>query len=244
MSAADEAGVVSNRSNHNESVKIAAPGVEVSTTSHRGGYTAESGCSYAVPHVTGAAAILKSMDPGLTPDGIRKMLYTNAADRGAAGVDEYYGWGILDLRGCMDVPDGERTGDHAGCLRGGDCPLSAFSDLDKSAWYHDGIHYVLSSGIMDGAEDGLFLPDAPTTRAAVVTALWRSAGEPYVNYAMRFSDVQPDLWYAEAIRWAAAEKIVSGFDAEHFAPDDPISREQLAVFLYRYEVFRTGHPDR
>ena len=65
----------------------------------------------------------------------------------------------------------------------------------------------------------------------------KSAGEPYVNYAMRFSDVQPDIWYAEAIRWAAAEKIVSGFDAEHFAPDDPISREQLAVFLYRYSEY-------
>ncbi len=236
VSAVDEYGAVSNRSNHNESVWIAAPGVRVSTTSHRGGYTEESGCSYAVPHVAGAAAVLKSMDPDLTPEGIRTMLSENAADRGIEGYDEYYGWGILNLSGCVGALPGEEDSPReiSMCARDSACPLADFTDLDRSAWYHDGLHYVLAAGMMDGAGDGRFLPDAPTTRAMVVTMLWRNAGEPYVHYAMRFSDVPPDMWYTEAVRWAAAGNIVSGYDAEHFGPDDPVSREQLAAILFRF----------
>ena len=162
LSAVDEYGAVSNRSNHNESIWIAAPGVRVSTTSHRGGYTEESGCSYAVPHVAGAAAILKSMDADLTPEGIRTMLSENAADRGIEGYDEYYGWGILNLSGCVGALPGEEDSPReiSMCARDSACPLADFTDLDRSAWYHDGLHYVLAAGMMDGAGNGVFLPDA------------------------------------------------------------------------------------
>lgn len=73
-----------------------------------------------------------------------------------------------------------------------------------------------------------------TTRAEVVVSLWKMAGEPVVNYAMTFEDVNEDADYAEAIRWAASEGIVLGYSETTFAPDDGMTREQFAAVLYRY----------
>ena len=72
----------------------------------------------------------------------------------------------------------------------------------------------------------------------IVTMLWRLDGEKYPNYAMSFLDVPEAAWYTEAIRWAVSEKIVSGYDAGHFGPDDPITREQLASILYNYAKYK------
>ena len=91
------------------------------------------------------------------------------------------------------------------------------------------------NGTMNGViENDTFAPDASASRATLITTLWRLAGEPVVNYAMNFADVPQDMWYSEAVRWAASERIVQGYDGR-FNPDDPITREELAVILYRYE---------
>ena len=120
------------------------------------------------------------------------------------------------------------------CPRDNTCPMYGYTDLDRSEWYHDGVHYCLDNGLMVGCSDDLFMPGAETTRAMFVTMLWRFEGSPVVNYLMRFEDVDQDTWYAEAIRWAASEGIVQGYDATTFAPDDSITREQMATMLYRY----------
>ena len=78
------------------------------------------------------------------------------------------------------------------------------------------------------------------TRAMAVTVLWRLAGEPVVNYLMQFEDVPQGMWYSEAIRWAAAEGIVLGYGDGTFGAEDSITREQLAVILYRYEQYLGG----
>ena len=93
---------------------------------------------------------------------------------------------------------------------------------------------------MNGVGKNEFQPHATTSRAMIVTILWRLAGEPVVNYLMQFDDVANDQWYTEAIRWAASEGIVNGYSAEKFGPNDTITREQLATILYRYEQKQGG----
>jgi len=119
------------------------------------------------------------------------------------------------------------------CMKDDTCPMTTFTDLDKSSWYHDGIHWALENNIMSGYGGGLFGPNDATSRAMIVTMLWRMEGEPVVNYAMRFADVPSDTWYTEAVRWATSEKIVEGYSTDSFGPNDSVTREQLATILYR-----------
>lgn len=127
-----------------------------------------------------------------------------------------------------------------GCKRDETCPMYSFTDLDTYMWYHDGIHYCLENGLMEGYGNNIFKPDAETTRAMIVTILWRLEGSPKVDYKMTFKDVEAGMWYTDAIRWAASEGIVLGYDEDSFGPDDAITREQLATILYRYEKFHGG----
>ena len=122
----------------------------------------------------------------------------------------------------------------AACPQDDTCPISAFTDADPKAWYHDGVHYVLDNGIMNGTGGGKFEPGATATRAMIVTMLWRMEGEPGADYAMTFADVESGAWYAGAVRWAASNGIVSGYSDAAFGPNDSITREQLAAIFYRY----------
>ena len=97
VGAVDQDGKAYYHSNHNDSVFLTAPGANVKTSGKLGGYTAASGTSFSVPHVTAAAAVLLGLDPLLTPEDIASTLAETAQDAGHAGWDEYYGWGILDL---------------------------------------------------------------------------------------------------------------------------------------------------
>lgn len=125
-------------------------------------------------------------------------------------------------------------GGYADCLRDAGCPIWSFRDASTAAWYHDGVHYCIEHGLMTGYPDRLFVPGGDTSRAMAATILWRLQGSPVVNYAMGYDDVDQSAWYAEAVRWAAAEGIITGYGNGSFGPDDPITREQLAVMLWRY----------
>ena len=120
------------------------------------------------------------------------------------------------------------------------CPMYGFTDLDSSAWYHDGVHFCIANDLMTGTASDTFAPGMTTSRAMIVTILWRLEDKPVVNYAMSFKDVAADTWYTEAVRWAQANKIVSGYSDEAFGPNDVITREQLATILYRYEQYKGG----
>ena len=144
------------------------------------------------------------------------------------------------------LPSGRRVsvaiyvgeGTYAACDRKEDCPLLAFRDLDQSKWYHDGVHWALNTGVMAGYGKGKFGPNDITTRAQIVQMLWNMEGKPAVEDAITFKDVPAKSWYTEAVRWAAAEKIVAGYSAEQFGPNDPLTREQLATILYRYALYK------
>ena len=120
------------------------------------------------------------------------------------------------------------------CAKDDSCPLGAFGDLTAAAWYHDGVHYCLENGLMRGVSGGKFLPDGSTTRAQLVTILWRLEGSPKTTGAVRFGDTAGGAWYTEAVRWAAGCGVVKGYDNGRFGPNDAVTREQMAAILYRY----------
>lgn len=108
-----------------------------------------------------------------------------------------------------------------------------FNDVSYTSWYYDAVKFVYDKGIMDGVSYYKFAPDATITRGMVVTMLWRMAGEPY-EAAAGFTDVAAGRYYTTAVAWAAKNGIVEGMTATTFAPDQAITREQLASILYRY----------
>lgn len=234
----DRNGLCYSRSNHNSSVFLTAPGVLVRSTDAGGGYTESTGCSFAVPQVSGAAAVLLGIDGGLEPERVRQILAETAQDRGTEGYDEYYGYGILDLGACVScLPQREKEeapSYGAGCARDESCILKRFADLDCEAWYHGALHYALEKEIMNGCAEDLFLPDENSSRAMIVTMIWRMEGRPSSGVSPAFHDVSEEQWYAEAVRWAAGEGIVSGYSRTDFGPEDPVTREQLAAVLCRY----------
>ena len=108
-----------------------------------------------------------------------------------------------------------------------------FNDVAYKSWYYDAVKFVYDKGIMDGVSYYKFAPDATITRGMVVTMLWRMAGEPY-EAAAGFTDVAAGRYYSTAVAWAAKNGIVEGMTSTTFAPDQAITREQLASILYRY----------
>ena len=127
----------------------------------------------------------------------------------------------------------------AACAKDSACPMSAYTDLDPAAWYHDGVHWALETGVMQGFGDGIFRPDGTTTRAQVAMILWNMEGKPAAEGPNPFFDIPVDgeVWYADAVKWAAANGIVEGYvEGAHkvFGPDRPVTREQFATMLYRY----------
>ena len=112
--------------------------------------------------------------------------------------------------------------------------LNFFVDVPAGAYYYDAVLWAAEGGIVTGTDAVHFSPDASCTRAQLVTFLWRAAGSPVVNYAMNFTDVDSGAYYAEAVRWAASEKVVEGTTAETFAPDAAVTRAQVVTMLYRF----------
>ena len=126
----------------------------------------------------------------------------------------------------------------AACPQDTTCPISAFTDAKASAWYHDGVHWAIENDVMNGVGDGKFAPNDTTTRAQVVTMLWRLDGSPAYVGMSEFSDVDNEQWYGPAIRWASAEGIVNGYDDGRFGANDAVTREQLVTILYRYAQYK------
>ena len=114
------------------------------------------------------------------------------------------------------------------------CPSAAFTDVEENVWYHEGIDFMVRNGYMNGVAADTFDVEGSLTRAQLVTILYRIAGEPETSAAIPFADVADGQWYTKAIVWAAENGIVKGVNETTFAPNDPITREQIAVILYRY----------
>ena len=112
-----------------------------------------------------------------------------------------------------------------------------FRDVDSNVWYYDDVLYAYINGYMDGLSAGQFAPNQNTTRAQIVTILWRLTGEPRATKSNKFNDVSSAAYYDKAVSWAVEAGVVNGFDAKTFKPNDYVTREQLAAILYRYAEY-------
>ena len=109
-----------------------------------------------------------------------------------------------------------------------------FSDVSRGQWFYDYVAWAYNTGLMEGVSAGRFAPNSTTTRAMVVTIIYRLAGSPGVSGTSDFTDVPAGAWYADAVTWAAKRGIVEGMTATTFDPNDAVTREELAAMLYRY----------
>ena len=125
-----------------------------------------------------------------------------------------------------------------GAITGGSTVKLPFNDVSVSDWFYNDVRYVYENGIMDGTSANSFAPNAPLTRAMIVTILYRMEKSPAVSGTSSFTDVAAGKWYAKPVAWAAANGIVNGYGSGLFGPSDPVTREQLAAILYRYTAYR------
>ena len=113
-----------------------------------------------------------------------------------------------------------------------------FTDVSETDWFYEDVAYVYTNNLMNGTSTTMFSPNTTTTRGMIVTILYRLEGEPSVSDNCHFADVKSGSYYEKAITWAAAKGIVSGYGNNQFGPDDPITREQMAVILFRYAQYK------
>ena len=154
-------------------------------------------------------------------------------DSETAALGHNYVNGICTRCGAKD-PNSQPS--PVDCDGGEACPAYSFSDVNAGDWYHEAVDYTLKNGLMNGVGGGRFDPDGSLTRAMLVTILYRSENTPDVSGESNpFADVPDGQWYTDAVIWAAKEGIVNGTSKTTFAPNDSITREQIATILYRYD---------
>lgn len=110
-----------------------------------------------------------------------------------------------------------------------------FTDVKSGNWFYDAVKYAYAQGLMTGTSATTFAPNGTMNRAMIVTVLYRLEKSPAVTSASKFTDVPAGQWYSDAVAWAAANKIVNGYDETTFGPMNAVTREQMAAILFRYE---------
>ena len=117
-------------------------------------------------------------------------------------------------------------------------PELPYTDVTDADWFYNEVAYAYENGIMTGINDTTFAPYEPLARAQFAIILHRLNGEPQTEYTDRFHDVGEDLWYTDAILWAADTDVVTGYSNGNFGPADKINREQMATMMYRYAEYK------
>ena len=169
--------------------------------------------------------------------------YTLAAGQNPSGVVVYYLDNTGNITPCTTMYDvrGKSaifTTGHLSLYFVGYDPAAVwenpYSDVAEGAWYYDAVRFVSENGLMGGYGNGLFGPNDNLSRAQFAQILFNKEGRPVVNYLLQYGDVAEGAWYTEAIRWATSQGVVGGYGNGTFGPNDNITREQLAVMLWRY----------
>lgn len=190
-------------------------------------YEIVEGTSYSAALVTSYAAAALENYPELLPYQMRYLMRISCNDICDEGYDEISGYGVFEpslfYKNLSLFDKGE---------------ISCFSDVKKEDWYFDCVCYAEKRGLISGVSNTEFAPDESLTRAMLVTILWRNEQQPEVMYEMEFDDTDESAYYFEAVRWAASNNIVSGYSETEFAPNENITREQLAVIMYRYAQYK------
>ena len=226
-------------SDHNQYKDIAAPGEAIMATKAQSAtsYGTCRGTSFSTPIVSAALSLMFAVDPSLSAERATELLYATADDCGAAGRDDYFGWGLVNAEAAVDAVMGEM--EH---------PSLRFPDVDQNAWYQTPVAYidtVVRAGLMRG-DAGLFRPGDDITRAEVFAVIYRAAGagtadEPPAENTTGFLDAESGQWYTSALNWAASVGIARG-DEGLVRPNDTATREEVATIMARYAEYATGAP--
>lgn len=242
----------SGRGDVTASRRAAAEGAEVTlTVSPDRGYALQSLC---VTGRDGQPLALTELPDGrwhfVMPRGpvtVTAVFASAAAFTDVAPQDHFYEavcWAVE--QGVTGGTDAEHFSPALPCTRGqvvtflwrtAGCPVvdnvMPFADVPADAYYTEAARWAVSRGITAGTGSSTFSPDEPCTRGQVVTFLWRAAGSPAANDAVRFDDVAADAYYAGAVRWAVSRGITTGTGGNAFSPDAPCTRAQIVAFLFR-----------
>ena len=111
---------------------------------------------------------------------------------------------------------------------------TGFTDVAEDVWYAEAVKYVRDNGIMSGTSSTKFSPNLNTSRAMLATILYRMSNNTTVSQSADFADVAENMWYSNAVNWAAQNNIVAGYDNGNFGVNDPVSFEQVVTILWRY----------
>lgn len=206
---------------------ISAPGEAIYSTVKGGNYASMSGTSMAAPGITGIIAMMCSLDSSLDVGEIRNVLRNTATDIGTPGYDIYTGAGLVNAKKAVEAvaPEGGGTTENT---------VLPYGDVKESDWYYESVAYMYNKGIMTGLKPTVFGPTGKVSRAQFATILYRISGAGSVRYSSKFPDVPEGQFYTDAVMWAASESIIKGYENGYFGPGDLITREQMAVLLYRY----------
>lgn len=120
---------------------------------------------------------------------------------------------------------------------------NVFSDVGQNDWFYDSVMSVYELGLMQGMSENSFEPNSKLTRAMFITVMHRMSDIPKVKLQAVFTDVDDSAWYADAVAWGYENKIISGISETEFAPNDNITREQIATILYRYARYKGVNVD-
>lgn len=205
-----------NGSNYGSMKDIAAPGQDIYSTLPNK-YGTLTGTSMAAPMVTATAAMMYAADTDLTPDEVKNTLHNTATDLGPSGRDQDTGYGIVNARKAV-----------------GSVQSMNFDDVWSGLWYYDPVEFVFRRGLMTGMNQRSFGATQDMSRAQYVTMLYRMQASPYVEYQQQFADVKHGTFYSDPVTWASASRVVTGYENGLFGTSDQITREQMALMLYRY----------
>ena len=125
-----------------------------------------------------------------------------------------------------------------GGTSGHNCPSLKFSDLDITKWYHHDTDYVIEKGIFKGTTETTFAPDDNITRAMMITVLYRAEGEPDITGEATFEDIDENAYYTKAVVWGQHSGIIKGYSETEYAPEQYITREQIAAIMHRYAEYK------
>lgn len=154
-------------------------------------------------------------------------------DTGVALEDALVAYTTEELKSLVTA---EKYGKAAGRIKIDSTPL----DVSAEAWYYQSVISAIEKGLMNGVGEGYFAPEVTVQRSMAVTILHRLAGSPEPESKANFTDVAEGTWYTDAVNWAFENGIVEGMGGGLFAPEQNVSREQLATMIYRYEKFTGG----
>lgn len=224
----DQNGLVAAFSEKNESVFVVAPGVHILSLDYKtnNAYDDGSGTSYSTPFVSVAAAILKQYMPNATVSDFKAILQKSSVDGGITGYDTSYGYGKLNIKNFVNEMENYVAG-NIGVI---------FPDVEGH-WAEQSIGFCVANKLFLGTSSNSFEPEITMNRAMLVTVLSRMSGETISGFANSFSDVPSTEWYAQPCAWGATKGIVSGIGNGTFEPLSAVTREQMAVLLYRYAAY-------